>query len=52
MFCYAQIREDGSCVALTNTTKEIISPNMILIPAYNEDYFQKRYIDGKWVDKQ
>ena len=48
---YAEIELDtGMCVGVVTTSAEQTSPAMIPIPAYDEEYLFKFYIDGAWYE--
>ena len=48
---YAQLNDDGICVADSFLSQEIDDPNMILLPDdMKNSILGKKYVDGEWVD--
>lgn len=50
-FYYAEIDlETGECIGLCKRSYTTNFPEYILIPVYDEEYFEKYYIDGNWYE--
>lgn len=48
---YAQIDpETGRCIGVRTRTSEIVHPELIAIPVYDEDYYNKYYLNGNWYE--
>jgi len=48
-YFYAQIDEDGFCVAVLNTHAPIESPLMVAMEAYDSSFIGRQFVDGAWL---
>ena len=53
-YIYAEIiPETGECIGvITTTINHDDNPEYVPIPAYNEDYIWKYYINGAWYENE
>lgn len=53
MFNYAQINEEGYCMAISSLSGEVGSEKLVLIEGFNADYINRRYDRStqKWTDE-
>lgn len=49
---YAQLNENNICIGVSMLSGEVDYPNMIEIPAVDEDYLNRKYEDDKWSEEK
>lgn len=50
MFYYAQVDEEGICVAISQLPGEVVSDSLILLAQYDLALLGKKYKDGIWEE--
>lgn len=52
-FIYAQINEQGYCIAISSLSGEVINDNLILLEEYDESYLNRKYDTEtkEWTDE-
>lgn len=47
-YYYAELNDDGMCIAVVNTHEPIESPKMIAIESPDDSYLFRTYTNGVW----